>query len=323
MFRKPKKLKTAGIRRRAQQQQQDDDNDDEHETETETKTRQEELSKARKRAKTNKGTFGSTDDADTATTSDPSDPSNTNTNTNTNTSLMHQYQTQQGGPAISQKDLVTSVNELHHPGKKQPGSVTNKFLAGPIKATTHIRTTCRFDYQPDICKDYKDTGFCGFGDTCIYLHDRGDTMSGWQLELQWQEQQDAKRKQQEAAMEEFMNKNNGNNSTKNNDATTIPDDGIPFACLVCRNAFTDPMVTTCGHYFCQACIVEHVKEVSVACPVCNKDTHNVFHEPTKLLSKKRKVVGRDASWEEYMEACQNNNSSSSSKKGDEKEDDEF
>lgn len=22
---------------------------------------------------------------------------------------------------------------------------------------------CRWDYQPDICKDYKETGFCGFG----------------------------------------------------------------------------------------------------------------------------------------------------------------
>ena len=24
----------------------------------------------------------------------------------------------------------------------------------------------RWDYQPDICKDYKETGYCGFGGQC-------------------------------------------------------------------------------------------------------------------------------------------------------------
>ncbi|MGH0141825.1 UNVERIFIED_CONTAM: hypothetical protein FKN15_005352 [Acipenser sinensis] len=35
---------------------------------------------------------------------------------------------------------------------------------GPIRAPDHLRATVRWDYQPDICKDYKETGFCGFGD---------------------------------------------------------------------------------------------------------------------------------------------------------------
>jgi hypothetical protein len=34
---------------------------------------------------------------------------------------------------------------------------------GPQQASSNIRVTCRFDYQPDICKDYKETGFCGYG----------------------------------------------------------------------------------------------------------------------------------------------------------------
>lgn len=34
---------------------------------------------------------------------------------------------------------------------------------GPMRAPSNIRTTVRWDYQPDICKDYKETGFCGFG----------------------------------------------------------------------------------------------------------------------------------------------------------------
>ena len=34
---------------------------------------------------------------------------------------------------------------------------------GPIRAPSNIRSTVRWDYAPDICKDFKETGFCGFG----------------------------------------------------------------------------------------------------------------------------------------------------------------
>eukprot|EP00245_Coleochaete_scutata_P003954 TRINITY_DN16060_c0_g1_i2.p1 TRINITY_DN16060_c0_g1~~TRINITY_DN16060_c0_g1_i2.p1 ORF type:complete len:200 (-),score=46.43 TRINITY_DN16060_c0_g1_i2:833-1432(-) len=37
---------------------------------------------------------------------------------------------------------------------------------GPLRASQHIRWSVRFDYQPDICKDYKETGTCGYGDAC-------------------------------------------------------------------------------------------------------------------------------------------------------------
>jgi RING finger protein 113A len=45
-----------------------------------------------------------------------------------------------------------------------------------------VRVSARFDYQPDICKDYKETGFCSYGDACKFMHDRGDYKSGWELE---------------------------------------------------------------------------------------------------------------------------------------------
>lgn len=40
---------------------------------------------------------------------------------------------------------------------------SHPFRKGPIRAPEHLRATVRWDYQPDICKDYKETGFCGFG----------------------------------------------------------------------------------------------------------------------------------------------------------------
>lgn len=39
---------------------------------------------------------------------------------------------------------------------------------GPIRAPANLRATVRWDYQPDICKDYKETGFCGFGGLHIF-----------------------------------------------------------------------------------------------------------------------------------------------------------
>jgi len=53
---------------------------------------------------------------------------------------------------------------------------------GPIRASSNIRATCRFDFHPSLCKDYHDTGYCVFGDSCLYLHDRGDYKSGWEQE---------------------------------------------------------------------------------------------------------------------------------------------
>lgn len=58
---------------------------------------------------------------------------------------------------------------------------------GPIRAPAHLRATIRWDYQPDICKDYKETGFCGFGDSCKFLHDRSDYKHGWQLEREYKD----------------------------------------------------------------------------------------------------------------------------------------
>lgn len=55
-----------------------------------------------------------------------------------------------------------------------------------MRAPANIRSTTRWDYAPDICKDYKETGFCGFGDSCKFMHDRSDYKFGWQLEREWQ-----------------------------------------------------------------------------------------------------------------------------------------
>ena len=45
---------------------------------------------------------------------------------------------------------------------------------GPTQASTNVRTTTVTDFAPDVCKDCKTTGWCGFGDSCKFLHGQGD-----------------------------------------------------------------------------------------------------------------------------------------------------
>jgi RING finger protein 113A len=65
----------------------------------------------------------------------------------------------------------------------------------------NVRYSVRFDYQPDTCKDYKETGYCGFGDNCKFMHDRGDYKTGWELEKEWEANQYGKGKEKKGERE--------------------------------------------------------------------------------------------------------------------------
>ena len=242
---------------------------------------------------------------------------------------MHQYKSNDS--KISAQDEATRTAEYHPDERTGADNETasgnaqiaglqkqprNKFLAGPLKATTFVRTTVRFDYQPDICKDYKETGFCGFGDTCIYLHDRGDTKTGWQLEQEYEEKKKREEMKKSKDMEAFMaSMMSGQDVCKpagDGEASKVdPDDGIPFACHICREEFKNPIVTPCGHYFCERCLLDKIKESGhTGCPICSKDTNGVMNHPLKLVAKKRRLVGREGTWKDYLEMLNRINSSS-------------
>lgn len=249
--------------------------------------------------------------------------------------MMHQYKS--GNVSLSAQEMATRTAEYHPSAKDGTNTATNTsivaqnaalpslqsaptnpFHAGPLRATTFVRTTARFDYQPDICKDYKETGFCGFGDTCIYLHDRGDTKSGWQMEQEYEEKKRREEERKGREMERFMSsmmcgevgddvkkksKDDNDDYFDNNqtDEANNTNDGIPYACHICRGPFQNPVVTTCGHYYCESCMQSRIRESNLTtCPICQKDTHGVLNHPQKLVAKKRRLVGRDGTWEEYL-----------------------
>jgi len=159
-------------------------------------------------------------------------------------------------------------------------AIQGKRLAtkGPIRAPTNIRSTVRWDYDPMSCKDYRETGICGFGDSCKFMHDRGDYKFGWQLEQEWDEAQKAK--ENGRAPEE----------SSDDDKYVIDsddDDNFPKKCPFCRKVFTIPVVTRCKHYFCEKCALEHYKK-SQRCYECGKQTGGVFNPAKELQERIRK-----------------------------------
>lgn len=46
----------------------------------------------------------------------------------------------------------------------------NDDLVKPL--SSHVKQNYIMDYQQDVCKDFLKNGYCGFGDTCKFLHYR-------------------------------------------------------------------------------------------------------------------------------------------------------
>ncbi|KAI3787418.1 hypothetical protein L1987_41873 [Smallanthus sonchifolius] len=154
---------------------------------------------------------------------------------------------------------------------------------GPLRASAHIRVSARFDYQPDICKDYKETGYCGYGDSCKFMHDRGDYKSGWQMEREWDEAEKARKTKLALKGDDDDDEDEDNDQDDD-------EDGLPFACFICRQPFVDPVVTKCKHYFCEHCALKHHAKKK-KCYVCNQPTLGIFnsaHEIRKRMAAEGK-----------------------------------
>ncbi|KAM5347089.1 hypothetical protein ACJ41O_010094 [Fusarium nematophilum] len=158
---------------------------------------------------------------------------------------------------------------------------------GPIKAPTNIRTVTFFDFKPDICKDYKQTGHCGFGDSCVFLHDRTDVKQGWQLDREWENVAKGKKNLGGTVV---ASANRDRKQEEDEDEAEIAMlEKIPFACIICKESYREPIVTRCGHYFCEPCALKRYRK-DPTCAACGAGTNGVFNSAKKLkklLEKKR------------------------------------
>jgi len=76
---------------------------------------------------------------------------------------------------------------------------------------------------------FLETGYCGYGESCKFLHDRGDYKSGWKFEREWEEMQGKLKKDPNAFLVESSDEES--------------DEELPFACIICRKDFKNPIVT--------------------------------------------------------------------------------
>ncbi|KAL8895604.1 MAG: hypothetical protein Q9192_003539 [Flavoplaca navasiana] len=188
-----------------------------------------------------------------------------------------------GTTAIEPTDTYKGQASYQSFIQKNPNAPTR--TVGPVKAPTNIRTITVTDFAPDVCKDYKQTGFCGFGDNCKFLHAREDYKQGWELDKDWEIGIKGKKGGMGGKNITAMNKGKGDEEEEE-DAML---EGIPFACIICKKGYTNPIVTKCGHYFCEACALTRYRK-SPACAACGAGTGGVFNGAKglkKLLDKKR------------------------------------
>ncbi|KAJ5518349.1 hypothetical protein LT330_006030 [Penicillium expansum] len=158
---------------------------------------------------------------------------------------------------------------------------------GPVKAATNVRTITVTDFAPDVCKDWKQTGYCGFGDSCKYLHSREAYKAGWELDRDWEV--NTKGKQLSGRV---VSQRKGAGKITEEDEDDDEDElleSIPFACIICLKPYQEPIITKCGHYFCEACALQRYRKTP-SCAACGEGTGGVFNVAKKLkalLDKKR------------------------------------
>lgn len=159
---------------------------------------------------------------------------------------------------------------------------------GPTKVENYVKESARIDYNPELCKDYFETGHCAFGDTCIFIHDRTDYASGHQLEKDWNDKQRKLHKK-------LMGKKYGEveDSDSDNDSVTtkveeVDEEGLPLKCKIWNDYFKEPVITQCGHYFCEKCALSHYRK-DKTCFICKKATYGSFNEGSKLTTKLSKM----------------------------------
>ncbi|MCJ1353774.1 MAG: RNA-splicing factor [Icmadophila ericetorum] len=163
---------------------------------------------------------------------------------------------------------------------------------GPVKAPTNIRTITVTDFAPDVCKDYKQTGFCGFGDSCKFLHAREDYKQGWQLDRDWETVTKGKKLTGKTVASANRNKSAEEAEAEDSDDAML--EGIPFACIICKEPYKNPIITKCGHYFCESCALQRFRKTP-SCGACGAGTSGVFNGAKslkKLLNRKRAKAQR-------------------------------
>jgi RING finger protein 113A len=166
----------------------------------------------------------------------------------------HEVSNSNGGKNIM---VATAAQEVRDDDndktKPEPETVVKPKLVGPKPVAANIRTTTITDFQPDVCKDFLKNGYCGYGDTCKFLHIREELKQKKPLEKDWEV-----------------------GSKKS------PTEAIGDKCVICEQEYSLPVKTDCGHVYCKTCFLTRYK-TKPECFICGKQTNGIM----KPLSSKQ------------------------------------
>lgn len=125
------------------------------------------------------------------------------------------------------------------------------------------------------------------------MHSREDYKQGWQLDREWESVTKGKKNLGGTVMASANRDKQAADGDDDDDDETMLE-SIPFACIICREAYKEPIVTRCGHYFCEACALKRFKR-DPTCAACGSGTNGVFNTAKrlkKLLERKRERAAR-------------------------------
>lgn len=170
-------------------------------------------------------------------------------------------------------------------------------LLGPTRGISNVRSTLRIEYigtsgDGGVCKDYKETGYCGFGDSCKFLHDRSDYKPSYIIEKEWEEKQKAIQEKKRLRWEKRLQRRQAAaeaggaaSSGSGESSSEAEEETLPQSCPTCNNRWDEckstPVQTVCGHFFCEDCALQSFAR-SPKCASCDAQTNGIFNSCDQL-----------------------------------------
>lgn len=148
---------------------------------------------------------------------------------------------------------------------KKPDFFTQLSLTHTNRLKKHFKNPIDIDYNPSRCKDFHESGYCSWGPSCIYAHDRTSYKRGWELDKEWEDKQ---KEIKEKGIRSFINKKDKEEEKKE---VNFEDS----SCGICKQSKEDFVKTECGHVFCEECILKHYSKHK-SCFLCKKKIKGNF-----------------------------------------------